>query len=265
MYQFLTTHRDGAIAHVTLNRPEVRNAFNAGLIRELTHWAEAAAADRTIRVAVLAGAGPVFSAGADLSWMSETVTLSHEENLRDATAAARLFFALDSLPMLLIGRIHGAAFGGGAGLAAVCDVAVAEETTQFGFTEVKLGIIPAVISPYCVAKIGRSAARELFLTGVRFDARRAHAIGLVHAVAPASDLDAVVAGYAKEALTGGPAAIAAAKALIGGVWNRPPADVMTETAEAIATRRVSAEGQEGLRAFLEKRKASWNVSTDPDR
>jgi methylglutaconyl-CoA hydratase len=171
-----------------------------------------------------------------------------------------MFSALDALPMPLIGRIHGAALGGGAGLAAVCDIAVCDDEAVFGFTEVKLGILPAVISPYALAKIGRSAARELFLTGMRFPASRAKEIGLVHAVVPLPQLDAKVQEYVKEILSAGPEGIAAIKALIPKVWSRPAPDATGVTAEAIATRRVSAEGQEGMKAFLEKRKATWNVS-----
>ena len=183
-YRHLTVVRDGIVERLTLNRPDVRNALNDEVVAELTHWAARAREHRDLRVAVLAGAGPVFSAGADLAWMARTVTYTHEQNLQDAGALARMFLALDTLPVPLIGRVHGAALGGGAGLAAVCDVVVAEERTHFGFTEVKLGIVPAVISPFVLAKIGRSAARELFLTGMRFDAARAREIGLVHRVVP---------------------------------------------------------------------------------
>lgn len=257
-YQFLATRREGPVEHVTLNRPEVRNAFNEHVIDELTRWAAAAAADSGIRCAVLRGAGPVFCAGADLVWMSRMVAYSREENARDARAMAQMFLALDTLPVPLIGRIHGAALGGGAGLAAVCDIVVADPGAVFGFTEVKLGIMPAVISPYALGKIGRSAARELFLTGRRFGAERAKEIGLVHAVAAGDQLDAKVQEYVKEILSGGPGGIAAAKALIRGVWSRSPADAIDLTADAIAERRVSPEGQEGMHAFLEKRRAGWN-------
>jgi methylglutaconyl-CoA hydratase len=260
-YQFLTTKRDGAVEYLTLNRPEVRNAFNEDVIAELTRWA-AAAADAArhggLRAAVLAGAGKVFCAGADVTWMSKMARYTEEENLRDAMAMSRMFAALDALPLPLIGRIHGAALGGGCGLAAVCDVVVADEQAVFGFTEVKLGIVPAVISPFALAKIGRSAARELFLTGARFSAARAREIGLAHAVAPAADLDATVAQYVGEILTGGPEGIAAAKTLIPNVWARSIDDAMPITAGAIAARRVSPEGQEGLKAFLEKRKPAWS-------
>jgi methylglutaconyl-CoA hydratase len=186
------------------------------------------------------------------------VSYTREENIRDARAMARMFSALDSLPVPLIGRIHGAALGGGAGLAAVCDIVVADEGATFGFTEVKLGILPAVISPYALAKIGRSAARELFLTGMRFGAQRAKEIGLVHAVVPLEQLDVRIQEYVNEVLSAGPEGIAAVKTLIPAVWSRVAADAMDITAEAIATRRVSAEGQEGLHAFLGKRKPDWN-------
>ena len=259
-YQFLTTRREGAVEYVTLNRPEVRNAFNEDVIAELTRWAaEAGEAARRdgLRAAVLAGAGKAFCAGADVAWMSKMVRYTEAENLRDATAMSRMFAALDALPLVLIGRVHGAALGGGCGLAAVCDIVAADDQAVFGFTEVKLGILPAVISPFALAKIGRSAARELFLTGARFPAVRAREIGLVHAVVPAADLDAAVARYVAEILTAGPEGVAAAKALIPAVWGRTVDESMPVTAAAIAARRVSPEGQEGMTAFLEKRKPSW--------
>lgn len=256
-FRFLTSRRDGAVEYLTLNRPEVRNAFNEDVIAELTAWAAQTHADRSVRVAVIAGAGPTFSAGADVQWMAKTVAYTHEENLRDAAAASAMFAAIDALPVPVVGRVHGAALGGGAGLAAVCDIVVAEDSAVFGFTEVKLGILPAVISPFSLAKIGRSAARELFLTGARFPAARAREIGLVHAVVPAHELDSTVAAYVRELLTAAPEAVTAAKALIREVWGRPLDEARPLTAQAIASRRVSAEGQEGLRAFLEKRKASW--------
>jgi methylglutaconyl-CoA hydratase len=261
-YRFLLTAREGAIEHLTLNRPEVRNAFNEHVIAELNDWATNAAAAPAAtrpRAVVLRGAGQTFCAGADVTWMAKTVSYTEEENVRDATAMSRMYAALDTLPMPLIGRIHGAALGGGAGLAAVCDIVVADEAAVFGFTETKLGILPAVISPFALAKIGRAAARELFLTGARFSAARAKDIGLVHRVVPASELDAAVDAYVKEILTAGPEAIAAAKALIPQVWPLTAADAASLTARAIAGRRVSAEGQEGLTAFLQKRKPSWTA------
>ena len=189
--------------------------------------------------------------------MARTIEYTHEQNMMDAAALSQMFQALDTLPLPLIGRIQGAALGGGSGLAAVCDIVIAEEQAVFGFTEVRLGIVPAVISPFVLAKIGRSAARELFLTGVRFSAVRAREIGLVHRVVPSAALDDTVAEVLKEILMAGPEAVAAAKRLIGEIWDLPPEQAHTRAAEAIAARRVSPEGQEGLRAFLEKRKPRW--------
>lgn len=257
-YRLLTSERQGPIERVTLNRPEVRNALNDKVIAELTHWAARVREQRDVRVVVLAGNGPSFSAGADLAWMAETVEYTQEQNLQDAAALARLFLSLDTLPMPLVGRIHGAALGGGSGLAAICDVVVAEDQAIFGFTEVKLGILPAVISPFVIAKIGRSAARELFLTGVRFSAQRAREIGLVHRVVPAAALDEAVDGCVNDILSAGPEAVAQAKSLIREVAGQSAEQASSATTHAIATRRVSAEGQEGLRAFLDKRKPSWS-------
>ena len=203
-FKYLDRRRDGAVEHLTLNRPDVRNAFNEDVIGELSAWAHAAARDTTLRAVVLSGAGTVFSAGADANWMAKMVGYSREENLADATRMAEMFLALDTLPAAVIGRIHGAALGGGAGLAAICDIVVADEAAVFGFTETKLGILPAVISPYVLPKIGPSAARELFLTGMRFSAARAREIGLVHAVVPVGELDACVEKYLKEVLTASP-------------------------------------------------------------
>lgn len=259
-YQLIATRREGPVEYLTLNRPDVRNAFNEHVIAELTRWAERTAGDRAVRCVVLAGTGQTFCAGADVTWMSKMVSYTHEENIRDARAMARMFSALDTLPAPIVARIHGAALGGGAGLAAVSDIVVAEQGAVFGFTEVKLGILPAVISPYALAKIGRSAARELFLTGMRFGAARAKEIGLVHAVVPVDGLDAKVQDYVMEVLSAGPEGIAAAKALIPRVSSLTALEAMDMTADAIAARRVSAEGQEGMKAFLEKRKASWNQS-----
>jgi methylglutaconyl-CoA hydratase len=257
MYQTLTIRTDGDVEHVTLNRPEVRNAFNPALIAELTDWARGVDGRPNLRVAVLSGAGKVFSAGADLAWMAETATYTREQNVEDARRMATMFQALDTLPIPLVGRIHGAALGGGSGLVAVCDVVVADDHTTFGFTEVKLGLLPGVISPYALAKIGRSAARELFLTGARFPAARAREIGLIHAVTTADRLDPTVADYVRELVAAGPEAVRAAKQMIRRVWTLSGDQVRDVTADAIADRRVSDEGREGIRAFLEKRAPSW--------
>lgn len=249
----------GPVTTVTLNRPSVRNAFNEELIGDLSTWASGVPSDGSVRVVVLRGAGASFCAGADLQWMSKMAGYSREENLADARLAAAMFLALDSIPVPLVGRIHGAALGGGAGLAAVCDVVVAADDVTFGFTEVVLGILPAMISPYVVRKIGISAARELCLNGARFSAARAMEIGLVHDVVSNDRLDLTVDRHVAQFLKAAPSAIAATKRLLGQVAGRRPADVMEQTVEAIATQRVSPEGQEGMRAFLEKRPAAWQA------
>ena len=240
------------VDHVTFNRPEVRNAFNEQLIGEMTAWAQNAAADSSLRGVVISGTGPSFCAGADLNWMKKMADYTQEENLRDARAAAAMFAAIDALPMPVIAQIHGAAVGGGAGLAAVADIAVAADDTTFGFTEVKLGLIPAVIAPYVLAKIGLSAARELFVTGRRFDAAYAREIGLIHAVVPAADLVDRVNQYLTEIATNGPDAMSAAKALLRKIADLPIADATPIAAKAIAERRVSDEAQKLMKAFLRK-------------
>lgn len=249
--------RGGGIAQVTLNRPAVRNAFNAELIAALRDTFLALSADENVRAVVLSGAGAVFCGGADIGWMRDSLELSAEENVRDAERMAEMFSLIDRCPKPVIGRVAGAALGGGAGLAAVCDVVVASSETIFGFTETKLGIIPAVISPFVLAKIGRSAARALFLSGERFDAGRALHIGLVHHVVAPDELDARIEALEIEFATAGPAAIAAAKRLIADVSDADPVQTRGLTARAIAARRTSAEGQEGLRAFLERRPPTW--------
>ena len=242
----LRVERDGPVLRVTLARPEKRNAFDAGLIAEL---AEAFADVGEARAVVLAGDGPSFSAGADVAWMRASAELSKEENVAEALRLRRMLLSLDSCPAPVLARVHGAAIGGATGLVACADVAVAAEDTVFAFSEVKLGIIPAVISPFVLAKIGPSAARRYFLTGERFDAGTALVIGLVHEVE--SDVDAACERVLRELLSGGPEAVRAAKRL---VLDAPLGD---DTAARIAERRASAEGQEGLRAFLEKRAPAW--------
>jgi len=259
MYRYLQIRRDGALEHVTLNRPDVRNAFNDEVVAELRRWADGITQDPGVRVVVLAGAGTVFSAGADAAWMARMADASEAENEQDALATTAMLRAINTLPVVVIGRVQGAALGGGAGLAAVCDIVIAEDRAVFGFTETKLGILPAMISPFVLSKIGVSAARGLFLTGARFDAAKALAIGLVHVVVPADELDAAVAAQINEALSAAPTAVAAAKALIPKVLGRRPEDVAALTARTIAAQRASPEGQEGLRAFLGKRQPTWVV------
>lgn len=258
MYQHLLLDRDGPVLRVTLNRPEVRNAFNDVLIDELHRLAmDVTAARDGVRAVVLSGAGNAFCAGGDLAWMARAVELDRAENEAEAGRMAAMFDALDRLPVALIGRVHGHALGGGSGLAAVCDIVVAADDAVFGFTEVRLGLAPAVIAPYALAKIGRSAARQLFLTGMRFGAARAREIGLAHEVVDAGRLDEAVAAAVRDVLASGPEAVAVAKQLIREVWPVGAGDAARITTGAIAARRVSEEGQEGLRAFLSKRRPRW--------
>jgi methylglutaconyl-CoA hydratase len=264
-FTHLLVHRDGPVEHLTLNRPDVRNAFNEEMVGELSEWAVSRHADPGVRAAVLRGAGTVFSAGGDLAWMAKTVDYTRDQNLRDAEALARMYSRLDTLPFPLVGCVQGAALGGGSGLAAVCDIVVAARDAVFGFTEVRLGIVPAVISPYVVAKIGRSAARELFLTGARFSAARAREIGLVHTVVEREGLEGEVDRVVDGLLACGPEAVAAAKALIRRVAAGPSAEAAGLAADTLADARVSPEGQEGLRAFLEKRRAAWREDAGEDR
>jgi methylglutaconyl-CoA hydratase len=244
------------IAWLTLARPERKNAFDAELIAALT--AEIARIDPAARAVVLASEGDAFCAGADLNWMKGMIEYGLEQNIVDSRALAAMFAALDDLPMPLVARVQGAAIGGGAGLVAVADIAVASSEAVFGFTEVRLGIIPAVVSPYVVRKIGPAHATALFTSGMRFDAGRALEIGLVEAVESPEELDAKLALYLDAVTSGGPGAVNAAKRLVREVAGRPVAEVRALTVERIAALRVSAEGQEGMRAFLERRKARWD-------
>jgi len=255
----LTITVEQEVARVTLARPNVRNAFDAALIGELHDTFERLSKDPLVRVVVLAGEGSVFCGGADIHWMRAALDLSFDENLVDAERMSDMFRAIDRCPKPVIGRVQGAALGGGSGLAAVCDVVIASEETLFGFTEVKLGIIPAVISPFVLAKIGVSHARALFVTGERFLAPRAKEIGLVHEVVAAEDLDSAVQRVVKEVLTAGPLAVAAAKHVIVDVRAASYDASRAITTRAIAAQRITPEGQEGLYAFVERRKASFSL------
>jgi methylglutaconyl-CoA hydratase len=229
-------------------RPERRNAFDAGLIDEL---AAAFSAVGDVRAVLLTGDGPSFSAGADVEWMRSSVDLSYEENVADALRLRSMLDAIDGCPVPVVGRVQGHALGGGCGLVACCDIVVAEPGAVFAFSEVKLGIVPAVISPFALAKIGPSAARRWFVTGERFTADVALRIGLIHEVA--DDLDAAVDAVLAELLSAAPEAARAAKELARGALTAE------ETARRIAAHRTGEEGQEGLRAFLEKRPARWRA------
>lgn len=258
-WERLEVEIDGPVARVWLNRPDLRNAFDGLMVSELRRALFDLHEVAAVRVIVLGGRGPAFCAGADLQWMKAMAGFTREENLREAQAMADLFYTVYECPKPIVARVHGAALGGGAGLVAAADIPVAALGTQFGFTEVRLGILPAVISPYVIRKIGESAARELFLTGERFEAVKAQEIGLVRASVPPEDLDAAVDSRVQELLKSGPQAIAQAKELIEEVSFRRVEDVQRYTVDAIADVRVSPEGQEGLRAFLEKRKPGWQA------
>jgi methylglutaconyl-CoA hydratase len=242
----LRIERDGPRLGITIARPERRNAFDAALIAELA----AAFSDvGDARVVILAGDGPSFCAGADVDWQRSAIDLSYDENVEDAMRLYGMMDAIDGCPAPVVARVQGHALGGGSGVVACCDVAIAGEDAVFGFSEVKLGIIPAVISPFVVPRIGAGAARRYFLTGERFDARTALRIGLVHEVT--GDLDAAVDRVVAELLTSGPEAAREAKRLV----REPPTGV--DTAHIAARLRTSPEGQDGLRAFLERRKPGW--------
>ncbi len=258
-YKHLKLTVQNRICRVTLNRPQVHNAFNAELIEELRSAFEEVdgySLDE-VRAVVLAGEGPSFCAGADVNWMRASLNLTEEENVQDALRMARMFDTINRCRVPVVGRIHGLALGGGVGLVAVCDIAVAAEDARFAFSEAKLGIIPAVISPYVLARIGQSHARALFLTAERFGADWAARIGLVHIVVPPDRLDEEVERVLGEISTSAPGAVARAKELIAALPHLPPDEVMMHTARTIASLRVGEEGQEGLRAFLEKRKPRW--------
>lgn len=249
---------EGGRLTIRLARAERHNAFDDVLIADLTAAFASAGADPAVRVIVLASTGPSFSAGADLSWMKRMAGYSEEENFRDALGLARLMRTIDACPKPVVALVQGAAYGGGVGLIAACDIAIAAETAQFALTEVKLGLIPAAISPYVIEAIGARACRRLFLTAERFSAAEACGLGLVHEVVPANELIAAGERVVAMLLESGPAAQAAAKDLIKAVSHHPVDDDLEAlTARRIAAIRATPEGREGVAAFLEKRKPSW--------
>ncbi len=250
--------REGAVATLAIDRSAVHNAFDDILIGELTAALERIAAQTDVRVLVLTGRGASFSAGADLGWMQRMAAADELTNHRDALALARLMRVLDELPQATIARVNGPAYGGGVGLIACCDIAIASENARFGLTETRLGLVPAVISPYVVRALGPRWARRLFLTAEIIDASRAAALGLLHDVVPADQLDATVARLARQLLRAGPIAVREAKALVRRIADGTDADARdAANAALIARLRVSAEGQEGIAAFLGKREPSW--------
>ncbi|WP_289079012.1 enoyl-CoA hydratase/isomerase family protein [uncultured Thalassospira sp.] len=247
------------VATITLNRPDIHNAFDDVLIADLTGKIETLDADPLVRVIILTGAGKSFSAGADLNWMKRMAGYSHGENLTDSRALAKLMKVLNFASKPTIALVNGAAFGGGVGLAACCDIVIASDRASFCLSEVKLGLIPAVISPYVVEAIGVNQARRYFLSAERFNAETAKQIGLVHEIVAGDELAARGNEMANILLTNGPAAMHAAKDLIYAVANKPISDaVIDDTAHRIADQRASDEGREGVGAFLEKRPANWS-------
>ena len=255
---FRVERREGGVVWLTLDRPEIHNAFDDRLIAVLTEELARLGADAAVRVLVITGAGRSFSAGADLNWMRRSARYGESENLADARALARLMQTLNELPKPTVARVNGAALGGGTGLVACCDIVVASEQATFGTTEVRLGLIPSVIGPYVLAAIGLRHARRLMLTGERISATEALRLGLVHEVVAPGQLDGAIERVLGELLKGGPDAIAAAKQLVRDLAGRPvDAALIDSTAQRIARLRATGEAREGVGAFLEKRPPAW--------
>jgi methylglutaconyl-CoA hydratase len=261
MTSTLDITRDGAVARVFLDRPEVRNAFNDGVIAELTAAFRTLGAEPGLRAIVLGGRGKAFCAGADLAWMRAMAGYSWEQNRADAAALAGMLWTIWSCPVPVIGRIHGDCYAGGVGLAAVCDVLVAAEGVTFCLSEARLGLLPATIGPYVVRALGEQAARRYFTTAERFDAGVAQRLGFVHEVVPAGALDAKVGEIVAAWVGNGPQAVRACKQLVKDVAARPiDAALREDTARRIADIRASAEGREGVQSFLDKREPAWRRS-----
>jgi methylglutaconyl-CoA hydratase len=252
------------VATVTLNRPDVHNAFNAVLIAELTQAFRDLSDRDDVDAIVLGGNGKSFCAGADIHWMRESLNYSTEDNMADALRMSDMFATIRDVPQAVVGRVQGAALGGGMGLLAVCDIVVAAADAQFGFTEGRLGIVPAVISRFVVPKIGVSWAGALFLTAERFDAERAERIGIVHQVCSPECLDEAIASTLDSLRASGPHALRTSKMLVTRMSEMPPAEQKEFTARTIAGARTSAEGQEGLKAFLERRPPAWRENRHAD-
>ena len=251
------------VAEVWLNRPEVRNAFNDGVVAELNAAFATLGADPQLRAIVLGGHGKAFCAGADLNWMRQMAGYSWDENAADAARLAEMLWTLDSCPLPVVGRVHGDCYAGGVGLAAVCDVLVAAEGVQFCLSEARLGLLPATIGPYVVRAMGAQAARRYFVSAERFDAAAAKALGFVHEVVPAAQLDAKVGEITAALVANGPAAVRACKQLVRDLAGRAvDAELRADTARRIADIRASAEGREGVQAFLAKREPAWRGGAD---
>lgn len=259
LYNSILIEKENKVTKVILNRPDVHNAFNDVMINELLEVFNSIKKDTKTRVIVITGSGKSFCAGADLSWMKKIVNYSYEENLKESLELAELFYTINSSAQPTIARVNGAVIAGGTGLISVCDIVIAVETAKFSLSEVKLGLVPACISPYVLKRIGEKACRELFLTGERIDAYKAKEYGLVNYVVKEADLDKEVNEFVNLLLSSGPNAIAICKELIQKIPSMNPNEYKKYTAEIIAKLRISDEGQEGMNAFLEKRKPKWGV------
>jgi len=256
-YETISVEREGRLVRLWLDRPEVHNAFNSAMIRELRAALRDVRDDAAVRVVVLSGKGKSFCAGADLNWMREIIRFSYEQNLQESLELADFLYELYALPKPTIARVNGAAIGGGAGFLSACDIVIASAEAKFGLSEVKIGLVPACIAPYVVRRTGENLARQYFLTGERIDAHRALEIGLANAVVEAVRLDAKVEEIAWLLLSSGPEALSSCKELLRRVPGMGFEEAKRFTAEMIAGLRVSREGQEGMAAFLEKRKPKW--------
>ncbi|SYZ73637.1 Enoyl-CoA hydratase/carnithine racemase [Candidatus Zixiibacteriota bacterium] len=257
MYSTINYRSEDDVAGITFCRPEVHNAFNDTVIYEMTDLFTQLSKSKSIRAVVLSGEGKSFCAGADLNWMKKVITQSFEENLKEATALADLFALIYNFPCPVIGKINGAAIGGGVGFVAVCDIAIAAESAKFSFSEVKIGLVPACIGPYVVKKIGEGKAREFFITGERMNSEKAFQAGLINRFVADDKLDDAIEDLLKTIKSSGPEAVGVAKKLVSAVPNMTEAEYKPYTAEMIARLRISSEGQEGMNAFLEKRKPKW--------
>ena len=256
--QTIVYRTDGKIAQVAFNRPDVHNAFNDTMINELNTVFEEIEKRSDVRVVIVTGKGKSFCAGADLNWMRRVKDYSYEDNLKESLDLAEMLYKMYASSKPTIARVNGAAIGGGTGLVAVCDIAIAADRAKFSFSEVKLGLIPACISPYVLKKCGEGRCREFFLTGERLTAARAHAAGLVNAIVPLEEIDAYIENIVKLLISSGPEAIAKCKELLRNVAEMSLEDAKKFTAEVIAQLRISDEGQEGMNAFLEKRQPKWS-------
>jgi methylglutaconyl-CoA hydratase len=257
-YGTIRVERMAKVGRIWLDRPAVHNAFNSNMIGELRAALAVLGADESVRVVVLSGTGKSFCAGADLNWMREIIRFSYEQNLNESLELAEWLCELSTLPKPTVARVNGAAIGGGAGFLSACDIVVASTDAMFGLSEVKIGLVPACIAPYVLRRTGEGRARQYFLTGERFDARRALEIGLVNIVAEPGKLDETVDGLVGRLISSGPAALAACKELLRKVPGMDRTTAKRFTAEMIAGLRVGPEGQEGMAAFLEKRKPKWS-------